>query len=360
MTYVKTWAFGYNTPPTDQTTLALQESSFVLQLADFLLANGYTCASSCDSTQYGNSNYWTGLDKVVFGTGAHSWIVLKSPEGAVAGLDGSHTGDQSRIWFEIDCAYASSAAQATFRWHTAEPTTGASTSVAPTSATQLAYAAQQFLRSTYNNLYPAYFHFQATTDGAFIAKISYSYAGYEPFILALFPLTNVPKKPSNNYDYPYAVLPYANWYDAGKGALQESPVGNTTSYGWVGSNQTGYRYPRLYAFMCWGITGAVSTARLGTVSSNSMVWTSNMGATYIQLYGSSEYFPATGDNWSGSQILFPIFVICTTAGSAALMGQIADFFSCGQASPQGSVDAVSVTMESSGSYWLPSDAGPTL
>lgn len=60
----------------------------------------WTVEASCDGTNYGPTDYWTGIDKVNGGAAgtAHSWIIMKSP--TTFGNYGSVTG-QGPVWMMI-------------------------------------------------------------------------------------------------------------------------------------------------------------------------------------------------------------------------------------------------------------------
>ena len=105
MSYEFPWDFAHNLPPNDQSSILQCGKSFLLQAVNFLTAHaGMTVLSSSNSVVAGAGNNCTTLNNFVpvASTGAHSWIVLESKEGAVYGLDGSGLGSQSKFWLLID------------------------------------------------------------------------------------------------------------------------------------------------------------------------------------------------------------------------------------------------------------------
>jgi hypothetical protein len=362
MSYVESWTLGYNTTPTDQTTLVNQMASFCLQLKNFLVAGGWSVVQSCNTTSFATNgtDYWSTIADITFAatTSNHSWIVLKSPEGMVAGLDGSYTGDQSRLWFSIDCNYANTAAQAKFYFHRANPTIGtAATNLCPTSTYQWGWATQQFLRTTHAAT--ARFHFLRTAKGAFMAFVGYASVGYLPFSLSLLPVTAVKRNAANTLDYPFALVGFCKWYDADYGALYNYKVAETTN------STTTNRGPWGYGLLGWAYDGTVASLQLGTVSYFNQNYSNITGigfATYPWPGMIGEAFPSTGDAWGGAKrIDGDVPVICTTTNKTAAIGILSDITCSGLPVSQSSVnDDADVRYAYVGSYWLPANVAPTL
>jgi hypothetical protein len=354
MSYTKTWTIAFDTVPTDQTSLTLQCASFLTQFKDFLVSVGWSVEQSCDSTQYGAADYWTSLSALVWASsGVHSWIVLKSPVGLVAGANGSYAGDQSRLWLSIDLLVTSALTYtATFGLHRVQPTTGpASTSVCPTSDTQFGWTNQQFLRSSLTAT--AKWHFEACSTGEFWAFTGYTSAGYLSFAFGLYPVSDVEKNTVTNNDYPYAVGAYAYWRDALVGALTNVQLGTA----WQGgASIVGAMGPWSDSVIKgWAYDGSVATMKLLSVSGSEGWWNGGLGSIQ-SICQVGQYFPATGDHWNGRQITSPMYLICKTTGKTAFIGKVADIEMCNQGAAQGSVDSVGMpTMTVIGHYWMPTN-----
>jgi hypothetical protein len=327
---VKTWTFGDNTSPTDQSTALQQSRSFYLQLVTFLTANGWTVAQSCDSTQVSNSNLWASLSNLVWASsGAHSWIVLKSPEGIVAGANFSYTGDQSRIWLCLECGLTVNNYQGYFYWHRVAPT-GGTTSAAPTSTSQLCLSVQQFLRTSFSS--SGLFHFRCCSTGEFIAMAGYTGSGFIPTAFGILPITGVGTKVSAGTPYPYAAVPFFSFYNTTPGALATAQL-NSGSFA-AGWNEDG-----------------------SAIAFGSMNLTVNAQGSYGMGYS----FPSSGDSFTGKHYSQSVYAINTTSSKTAYVGKIADIEASGQSTPQGAVDSAgSPASTFIGNLWLPANTVLTL
>ena len=227
MPHQKTWTFSLSTTPILQDTSQHQSQSFWIQLKEFLInSGGWTVVSSSDGATYSSStDLWgTTLSNLVWNTSnaARSWILLKSPEGIVAGADGSYTGEQSRTWlcFALTGTTNASYGEIALTYHRVAPT-GGSTSAVPTSASSVEYPTTAYR----NNAAPlSLFHFgvvstgegtPAKGKGAFYAIIS-SAGGYNnsgmpgaTSFLSVIPITNTNK--IGSLDYPYATGIYLGY-----------------------------------------------------------------------------------------------------------------------------------------------------
>jgi hypothetical protein len=330
MSYAKTWTFSWNTSPTDQTNLTNQCQSFIWQLYDFLTTSaGWTVE---------DSNSWSSRAGLTWAaSGAHSWVSLKSPAGIVAGLDGSYTGDQSRIWLTIDLLSAN-AYQATFRFHRVAPTGGSGTA-APTSTNQLSWATQQFARSSFVG--NAVFHFECTAEGNFLAQMGYSGAGRVPFALCSFPFGAVNHNAGTGKDYPFAAACYARFLDSGNGPLTNAWDGSGLFY--HGGTNSG-------AVLSWCADGSAGQGYLATVS--------GQGATAVpSMAGSS--FGISGDAFSGDWPSYPCEMHITTSGKACYVGTLADIEATGATLAQGKLNDAG-THAFVGGLFLPSGVEVTL
>lgn len=201
MALTKTWTFLLNQRPADPTSTANQTKSFFLQLIAFLVANGWSYDGSSNGVATHATNNITGVADIVHAAAgsAHSWQILKSPEGIVAGDNGSYTGDQSRLWLLIatDSATTTSWLVEGF----SQKPTGGTITANPTNATYaLGFANGQLLLTPTSNL--PIFHFAITSQGHFWAGVTASNAGQMNTFIALYPTKNPVQY--NGFDYPYA------------------------------------------------------------------------------------------------------------------------------------------------------------
>lgn len=318
----KTWSFSLNQAPTTNTDLTAQCRSFVQQLKTFLTGTaGWTITESCDSTQVLASDTWAALTNIVAGTGVHSWMVLKSPAGIIAGNDGTYTGDQSRLWFVIDMNYAVYY-QARFRLCSAAPT-GGTTSAAPTSTLQQQFSSQQFMRSSYNA--NAQYNFWCTSEGNFMASTGYTGAGWVPFFLALFPIVDPTEIVSSSQDYPYGFGYFANWADTTLGAPLRSALISSSS------------------MLAFAFNGTTSGAGMNCIG----LGTAWVGANW----------GSTGDSINSRQSASDVFISCEEASKYGMIGRVPDIYGSSQAIAQGTVDSnTSPTLVKLGSLLLPTNA----
>ena len=306
MALTKNWAFALNTTPTDQSSLQKQCQSFWIQLKNFLVASGgWTVVASSDGTNYsGSTDLWgSTLAKCVWNVSgsARSWLLLKSPEGIVAGADGSYLGDQSRTYLCIDLAAFSSSAyyQCALIYHHEMPTGGSTTAV-PTSPTSVSYAANTaYLGNTL--ISGSKFHFgvvsagdgsPAKGQGAFYAAISNpTIAGISTY-LSIVPMTNT-QKGSATLDYAYATalkLVYSSTQNMFTGALY------TAALGW---NHDGTVASLYQTQLCLSNGNVIGT---GTNSNG---------------------------NGAGKNIVSTLFLYNATQDKSMVIGTIADFYITG-------------------------------
>jgi hypothetical protein len=323
MAYELTWDTTYNVDPTSETDLTAQCRSYMMQLKDYLIATaGWVMHESCDSVAVGGAGVdkWDSLTDIVAATGAHSWVVLKSPEGFCAGADGTYTGDQSRLWFCINMRYANYY-QVEFTLHYVAPT-GGTTTAAPTSTTQLTFPSQQFNGSILNT--NTYFHFASTDEGGFLTMVTESGSGHVPFGLMLMNLVDPTEVNSTTFDYPYAVLATCVYSVSGVGAFSTANLVSTT-------------YSKVF-----GYDGTACVAKLNSLAG---------GVSWL---GSG--WGATGDNINGEHKNAQVWITCETAGRYGVVGRLADMFGSGMASPQGLVDHPTLpTKVFVGNLYLPTD-----
>jgi len=221
-------AQGYtsiNEVPGDETTLAAQFQSALFQLKEFLIEAGpgaWSVVASSDSSTSGASDLWVTSANVVRGTGAHSWIALRSPEGFQPGTSGTGTGDQSRVWLVLDARYANDH-QAEISLHRTAPS-GGSTTAAPTSANQLTWSNQQMIRST---LAASRFHGSRDADGRFwwgTSPNASSRMAFGVFVSSCLDYYEVAALNATQ-DLAYTAVGYVVWSDTGRGAFAALTTG---------------------------------------------------------------------------------------------------------------------------------------
>lgn len=213
MANVKSWVFNTNASPTLEDTLQHQCQSFWLQFLSFLTVDlSWTVVNSSNGTVFNTSNNWTSASSLVWNTdtAVKSHITLKSPEGLIAGPDGSYLGEQSKLWLSIDLASYSGAVgywNVRFRFHRIEPT-GGSTSSLPTSSYNQIIDMTSYIGSS---LVSRKFHFTGNTgevvngvtkgNGAFVIYITSGSLKVET-IISIIPITKYGSV--SGKDYPYS------------------------------------------------------------------------------------------------------------------------------------------------------------
>lgn len=360
MAYAKSWIFSRNVTPTDQSTVQQQSRSFLQQLKEFAVSSaGWTVSQSCDSTQVQSSDTWVGLSNIVnAASGAHSWIVLKSPESIVAGANGSYAGDQSRVWLVIDCNNANPYI-ASFSLHRVAPTSG-TTSAAPTSANALAFSATQFMRSS--GVANAAFHFAACTTGQMIAHVGFNTAGYLPFALHIWPVVSPEIILSSGWDYPYAISFKVSWLDSGVGA--DWIVNHASHLGWGATGTSATICSMAFCFI-----GAYANVSTGFTINNAQFWPLGLVGSGAQSFSTAptDSLPkynttkvaAAGDGLNSRQLQSPMRLFNVTGQH--WLGAVGDIQASYAATPQGACDALTgTTTQYVGNLWLPTNVPMSL
>lgn len=323
MSFAKTWTFSLNQTPETNTSQLTTNASFFLQLAAFLVANGWSYDGSCDGTDtHATNNVTTNANWVwAAEASAHSWMILKSPVGIVAGAGGSYTGDQSRVWMVLSSN--STGATGLINMFLVKPTGGTTTATPTDATTSLGFATAAICRATYAS---ALFHFGVTTQGNFWAGITHSGSGRMPFFMALFPTSN--PSPYKGLDYPYATALF-------KYALDSASTPVLTAL--VTAN-----------FKCWdefGLTAVPVVAALG--------YGSGANASAALGYGN-----ASGVNRSG--VVESVAGYLHSSAAGGLIAKIVDFeFTGATAVPMGSTDNATVTRVSAYQLFIPANAALT-
>lgn len=318
MSFLKTWTFSLNVTPTINTTAANTEQSFLMQFMNFLIANGWTAdGSSNSSATSSTTNITTYTDWVKAATGtAHSWQILKSPVGIIAGLDGTYTGAQSQIWMVLD-ANSATVGSDNIEYFLIKPTGGTTTTTPTDANSALGFTNAGMMRASATS--GALFHFAATSVGHFWAGITYSSSGKMPTFLALLPTTSPVQ--FRGHDYPYAIAPIRSYLDSANHPVPATIIATNAFKGWNEGGVTDSKF----ALMVMGCNlGAIGYGSTGGVNRSGIA---DCGVGYL-------YNQGTG----------PI-------------AQIADFeFTGAAALPNGSTDAATVTRVAFGQIWLPANA----
>lgn len=305
MSYEKSWQFALNQTPVDQTTQTQQAKSFLFQWKQFLLSIGWQVVSSSNGTVFNTSDNWNSIADVVQAASgsAHSHITLRSPVGCVAGLNGTYTGDQSRLYITIDYYGTTVYTMGQLVLHNVPPT-GGSTSTMPTSTNQAVASSWAFLPST--GLASGLFHFAGTSTGQFWMGYTRTGSGnigtWCGFFQGVAPGQNV-----NSEDYPFNAMLFPVAYSA-SGAINLSS--NISGVG-KGFNADG--------------TAVTSTGN--------MMWIGNTSGTPIGAGGAG-----AGDTWALKAMMSPIYIHNSTVAKGAYAGRVPDIFITGTAVQQGSLD----------------------
>lgn len=352
MTFEKTWSFALNTVPTDQSSYLQRRRSWGYQLKSFLVTMaGWTVESSSNSSSSGSSDYWSGLSSLVYASGgsAHSWVVLKSPAGIIAGPDGSYTGNQSRLWFCIDCGFNNfGQAQCIFSFHNVSPT-GGSTTTTPTSSNQIKQSLVYGQTTDANN--NSHFQFACTSNGNFYAGISGdTYSKFWQFV-GILPLGSVSQINSSTLDYPYGCVLFDSQYGYDLTNILRQLVlkPQTTFTGAINAwCEDGTWSPALSGTNPYG---NVRFCVLGNSDSSSAIPGGWIGYS----------FPSGGDSVNSLQQYGQVHVQIESPGKTAYLGRLADIYGSGGGTPQLSVDSISSpTQQYAGNLWLPVNAVMTM
>lgn len=331
MSLNETWTFVPNQALVDQSTLHQQVRSLWLQITTLLLAHGWSVYKSCDGTSVSTSNLLTTLSSWNWSSSSpHSWIVLKSPEGFIAGPDGTATGDQSRIYFQIDCNN-SNVHYISLSAHNTVPV-GGTTSAAPTSNTQsFMFNSAQCWRST---LTPTgIFSFGITNSGRFYIVGGFTGTGYAPFVILFPPLKDVNRDAATNQLHPFAAPHAASWFDSAPGPLGiGAPAGLLVYAGGI--------------FRGWAPNGTASAV------APSFEWVYNAA-----LNGPGYNYLAAGDVLSRDWPLSEVRLSTIAAGKVGTIGFLSDIYigystTIGQGQPN---DPASIELISFQGFWLPAD-----
>lgn len=181
-TPARTWTISQNNATSDKTSDGTQVKEILLDIKTKMLACGWTVTQSSDSSTADTSDNWSNVGDVVHATsGAHSWIVLKSPANFAS------TGKY--IYFGID--YISSndattrfASRGDADWTGLDASTGPANAGTGTATGQnIFYEADQYIVPTANP--DCKFHSATTATGDIIYYVSNATSGQVHFAMWL-------------------------------------------------------------------------------------------------------------------------------------------------------------------------------
>ena len=345
-TPIRTWTCDQNNVPADQTSVGAQTKEALLTFKNALKTAGWTVAQSSDSSTADTSDNWSATSDIVFGTSAHSWIVLKSPA--------NYPSTGNFIYFGIDC-YNSGDIHVDFCTATAE-WGSLTTSVGPahSSATH-ANGDNKWTDATMGTLVPSSvenikYHICTNTTGDWIFYTSVDSTGLIHFGSFMNKLTGADSGDS---------YPVATYFDS---------MGSSTSSSF---SANGYYYTNMRASgssaRTKGFIGAsVGGLTVGEAIDSYQYWQqSHMG---IESYW-TQMTDASGNDVTGKFPALPFLVIGNSTTYRQVRGYLTDIYAStlNQSGSQISSSAGDVqpgtgtiTMGNIGSLWVPSSEAPNL
>lgn len=343
-TLQRTWTTDQNNAPSDQTSTGAQVKEALLTFKNALKTAGWTVMQSSDSSTADTSDNWSVVGDITNGTGAHSWIVLRSPA--------NYPSSGNYIYFGIDY-FNSNAAQVDFCTATAN-WSSLTTSVGPASASAVdANGSNVHINTDDTYVVPSTvtdikYHICTNTTGDFIFYTSTDSTGTVHFASFINKLSAADS--ADNF-------PIATYFrSAGTSA--------TSSYG---SNP--FYHDKLYN----GASGSGRGFKYddGTVSMSSGIYANNY--YYHEYWGfnntgfSTNVGTSSGDDISGKFPAFPYY--CTGAAGTNgkfVRGILTDIYQANYSSVAfASIGDVSpgtgtITMGCLGSVWVPCGVAPSL
>jgi hypothetical protein len=334
-TLQRTWTTDQNNAPSDQSSTGAQVAEVLLTFKNALKTAGWTVTQSSDGSTADSNDNWSVVGDITNGTGAHSWIVLKSPA--------NYPSSGNYIYFGIDY-YNSNAAQVDWCTATAD-WTGTSTSIGPAHASAANANGDNvhtgtddtyLVPSTVENIK---YHICTNTTGDFILYTSVDSTGQVHFCSFINKLSAA----DSTDDFPIAT--YFRTAGSTAAIYSSNPfIHGDMSNGSAGSAR-GFKYDdgtvtsTNYYQEHWGLEGSA--------------WGSNMGS-------------ATGDDISGKFPAFPYW--CTGAGNTNgkyVRGILTDIYQANYSTEAfaaiGDVQpgTGTITMGCVGSVWLPCGVAPS-
>lgn len=337
MAYDKTWTFSPNNIPVDMSSPQTRSQSFIYWLKNKMKAAGWSVVLASNAASVGATDTWTSQTALTWGTsvGARYWILLKSPEGFVAGPDGTYTGNQSRIYICLALTGSSGGDYSKMSINIYNNvnlnTASASTSVIPSGGYEILGASG----ATYiwNAIASCHFHWASTAKGGFYAGISMDGIGNMCTLFYCLDLANVGKYGAQ--DHPYAFVAGLHYSNSG---TVSSLSYNTFSAG----NST-------YAAYCMQ-------------ESNGNGWPS---ALYLRddTNGWLGYGCNTTGDINGNVLWSPLYIYTNTSGHCALLGSLPDIYwhgASGFANGSCAPATGPITHSLINRLWLPTNAALSL
>jgi hypothetical protein len=306
MNYELTWSFDTNQLPLDYSTGSNVHKSFFIQAKDFLLGAGWTMVAS---------NRADTVATCLASTEGypHSWYVLKSPEGFVAGTDGSYTGEGSKIYFCLSLNYASRLSLVPY--FSLIGFTGG-TDLATPSATDKITAIIINPNSTSH-----VFSFAAASDGSFALRASSAGYGRIYTCLEVRKLYDCLVKTADLKDYPYGALITSYNYGATQSAAVVMALANNFSWSKDGTPLA------CYLLTLMGTTGAIGV---------------NTGTF--------------GDSVNGLNEAGEVIVYSANPAYRGRIGRVPDYYITGATIPTGTLDSLSASkFMINGNVWVVAD-----
>lgn len=295
-TLARTWTISQNNSCGDQTDIGEQTKEILFDLKTKMLAAGWTVTQSSDSATSGASDLWIDADDLINATGAHSWIVLRSPAGYALSGEFIYFGIDYRLSNDNYC-YCASRGDAD--WTSLSTTTGptaSTTNVNPFTAGNS--------RSIVNaSLADTKFHSAYSNVGDIIYYTSNSAVGRACWAMLMIKCADAEATDL------YPVLNYVFGMDSTNANLDYGPF--------YSGNFANPAYTK----------GFHPTTGLGSANVYS-------GGGVLDSFGTAAFWansaPSnTGDELTGKIPAVPIAFSCSyPAGASRIVGQLTDIFAC--------------------------------
>ena len=336
-TLTRTWTSTQNTACTDQTSQLEQVKEIAFDIKTKLKAAGWTVTQSSDAATVSASDLWIDVDDIIRGSGAHSWIILKSP------TDWPTTG--KNIWVGIDYdttndSYMGIASRGDADW------TGLTTSIGPDNYLYSTGAigvnpwsnAANYAVMVPTSLTDCKFHSHYSDQGDFIYYVSNSTAQQASYGLIINKCTDH----STSDLFPVAM------FSKGEGSTSVTFSNSAFYYTDLES-----AYSSKFFHYSTGVgSGNQSYGGVIACPTKSTFWTGLASGT-------------TGNDIDGKIPLMPLYCAADKpAGSTGLRGHLTDIYTChGTATPLASVGDVApgtgtITFGCIGGLFVPCSVAP--
>jgi hypothetical protein len=332
-TLTRTWTSSQNNSCASNDSQLDQVTEIALDIKTKLVAAGWSVTQSSDGATTGASDLWVDTGDIIRGSGAHSWIVLKSP------TNWPTTG--KNIWFAIDYDttqdyYLAFSSRGDADW------TGLTTTVGPVNAITGAtnqnpsYANDNVIVPS--SLTNCKFHSSYSSEGDFIYYVSNSTAIQAHWGLII--------NKTSNYDsadlFPVSV------FCRGPGSTSTALSSSTFYY----TNFINPRYQKMFHYSTGVGSGAYNLGSEYGFSTTADFWNGMASA-------------ASGDDISGKIPAMPIYMSgAYPTGSRGLRGNLTDIWMCGgYTTSKASIGDVTpgtgtITHGCIGAIWVPCSVAP--